>query len=438
MPADVRADVWAAVSARTGIVRRVVEIPFHHDDPLTYCYAAEVSDTSRFSAHACSTRSGGAGLTRDAATASAVGEALERYCCNFYDRARLLVGCFEDFAETAVDPSTWALFSQRQYDSEGFPFPRFTSQTVVSWAEARSMVSHRTRLVPASLTYLPYAPCAGETLFSQTISTGLACRPSMTEAILYGLYECIERDAFTIYWLNGLTRSRIDLHAAADAALQHRLVRHFARPGIQYHIWDITTDIPVPTYFCIALGHSNIGRLVSVGSASHLDARQALLKSLTECAQGRPYLRYEYNRDPNWSCKDDFSDVNDFADHAQVYSRRPELVAQLRFCTTLAAERASLPSSQSVGDPAQDLTQTVSLLEQCGFDVLVVDLTTPDVRELGLHVVRVLVPGLQPLHGDHRYRFLGGTRLYELPPRLGLPAETLSEAQLFSLPHPFP
>ena len=438
MSNHVSPDFAAAISARTGIVRRLVEVPFHHDDPLIYCYAAEISDTSKFSSHRCSTRSGGAGLTRRAAMASAVGESLERYCCNFYDRALLRVGCFEDFPAQAVDPSAWALFSEQQYESESFPFPRFTSKAIVSWVTARSMVSDTTRLVPASFVFLPYAPDGREVRFCQTISTGLACRNSRIEAILYGLYECIERDAFVVYWLNALTRSRIEFDNVADTALQRTLTKHFVRRGIQYHIWDITTDIPVSTYFCVALGHSNIGPLFTVGSASHLDSRQAFLKALTESAQGRPYLRYEYNRDPGWHCTEDFSNVNDFEDHAQVYSRHPELVSKLEFCTTKSVETTTVSSSASIGSSEEALKKTVSLLEQRGFDVLVVDLTTPDVRELGLHVVRVLVPGLQPLHGDHRYPFLGGRRLYEVPVRLGLRHEAPSEDQLFNLPHPFP
>ena len=36
------------------------------------------------------------------------------------------------------------------------------------------------------------------------------------------------------------------------------------------------------------------------------------------------------------------------------------------------------------------------------------ELTTPDARQLGLRVVRVVAPELTPLHHDHRWPFLGG------------------------------
>jgi ribosomal protein S12 methylthiotransferase accessory factor len=321
-----RPELMDAVSPRTGLVRRLVEIAYHHDDPQVYCFAAEVSDTTAFSSHQCTTRSGGAGLSRQSAMGSAIGEAIERYCCNFYDKTKLPLGCYEDFSSQAVDPATWTLFSEGQYSSSGFPFRPFTTQTVLRWVEAECMTSGGTKLLPAHLTYLPYAADAEEQTLCQTISTGLACRGSKTEATLYALYECIERDAFAIYWLNGISRSRVAPLDVLDEGFLNRFVRHFVRQGIEYHIWDVSTDIPVPSYFCVAIGASNIGQLLTVGSASHLDSQTAIMKTLTEAAQGRSYLRYEYNRDPHWSCKDDFSDVNGFEDHAQVYSRRPELL----------------------------------------------------------------------------------------------------------------
>jgi ribosomal protein S12 methylthiotransferase accessory factor len=36
------------------------------------------------------------------------------------------------------------------------------------------------------------------------------------------------------------------------------------------------------------------------------------------------------------------------------------------------------------------------------------ELTTPEPRTVGLHVMRVLSPDLTPLHADHRWPHLGG------------------------------
>ena len=64
----------------------------------------------------------------------------------------------------------------------------------------------------------------------------------------------------------------------------------------------------------------------------------------------------------------------------------------------------------------------VKLAQGLGLDFLVLDQTRPDV---GVPVVRVIVPGLRPFDR----RFAPG-RLYDVPVRLGLRKRALREADL--------
>ena len=70
------------------------------------------------------------------------------------------------------------------------------------------------------------------------------------------------------------------------------------------------------------------------------------------------------------------------------------------------------------------------------YEVAVIDLTSPDVFQMGMRVVRVLIPELVSLHGDHRYPFLGSRRIYDVPKMLGFKKNT--EGMLNPYPHPFP
>jgi ribosomal protein S12 methylthiotransferase accessory factor len=65
------------------------------------------------------------------------------------------------------------------------------------------------------------------------------------------------------------------------------------------------------------------------------------------------------------------------------------------------------------------------------------EVTTDDVRGLGLRVARVVVPGLHPLFMGHRNRALGGSRLYDVPARLGERGIAPGEPDN-PFPHPFP
>ena len=74
------------------------------------------------------------------------------------------------------------------------------------------------------------------------------------------------------------------------------------------------------------------------------------------------------------------------------------------------------------GDLAADVRRCQSLLEAKGLEVLVLDQTRPDI---GLAVVRVIVPGLRHFWA----RFAPG-RLYDVPLELGWVPRRLREDEL--------
>ena len=76
-------------------------------------------------------------------------------------------------------------------------------------------------------------------------------------------------------------------------------------------------------------------------------------------------------------------------------------------------------------------------LARRGHDIIVVDCTVPMLEDLGLHVVKVAVPGLQPLNAGHHRRVLGGRRLYRAPLAMGVRAAESTFAELNPWPHPF-
>lgn len=85
---------------------------------------------------------------------------------------------------------------------------------------------------------------------------------------------------------------------------------------------------------------------------------------------------------------------------------------------------------------ADKLARVVDHFRLMEGDVLVHDLSSADMLALGLHTVRVIVPDFQPIDFGWKERRLGGSRLYQLPYRLGLLPEPATPATLSGLPHP--
>jgi len=113
-------------------------------------------------------------------------------------------------------------------------------------------------------------------------------------------------------------------------------------------------------------------------------------------------------------------------------------IAELRFLDAEHTRPQVKHVSWSVTDPDQLLEKLISHLSEHSIDILRIDITPSDIRELGLYVVRVVIPQLQDIDGTHRFRPLGGKRLYEVPCRLGYASKPRSFKDFNPLPHPSP
>jgi ribosomal protein S12 methylthiotransferase accessory factor len=421
-----------------GIIRSIIPNLAEQADPLIYAFGAVACQANSPDTPPQINRAGGAALDRNRAIAATIGEAVERYCASYYDPAAMVFASFKEVAGQAVHPSKFGLFSERQYKDRDFPFKPFTENSRISWTWGYSLQNRRPVLVPACLTYLPFIfeGHRKETHIANTTSTGLACGNSIEEAILSGIGEVVERDALCCFWMNRLPVPHVEIDE--DCPIYDSFKEKLERPGLKYYVCDVTTDLGIPVFFTLLIGGSNLGRMVNAGSQANPATYQAALKSLVEAAHGRPYVRYIMREQPNWKYSPDFSTVRNFQDHAAFYTRAPQEFHALDFITRpRPVKRLSEMKDLSTGSVLGDIEFYLSRLAEHDLDVIAVDLTTPDIEEVGFKVARVIVPGLQLLHGD-RKMFLGGPRLYSVPVKLGYAREPVREEDLNLYPHPLP
>ncbi|MEM9555445.1 MAG: YcaO-like family protein [Acidobacteriota bacterium] len=430
------------ISPLVGLIKSVEAGPVRAQDPGFHSLGVSLPDLFRVSDVLNTNKAGGGGEEIEVALAATVGETVERYCMLFYDKEQMTYAPYREVAEHAVEPDLIRLHSRAQSENGSSHIIRgfFDDDTPIYWQWGHSLTSGRPRLVPASQVYLNYRMHKEEGSAGHNASTGLAAGATLEEAILTGLLECIERDAFTLAWQhrNFGRRVRVD-----DERLAEKLSRHFRtdHPDVELEIYDITTDLPIPSLFAMCRRPSEFGPALLISTVARLDARAALAKCLREMGQCLPYLRYLSDQLADWTPADDHSDITSFDHHFTLYLKRPELVDEaigFRHAVDQEIALSQLPN-HATGRPLGDIERAVELLDSLGLEVIVVDLTTPDIRDVGLHVVRVMVPGLVPLHGNHATQYLGVQRLYDVPAKLGwYPPGTDIAAQLNPYPHPFP
>jgi ribosomal protein S12 methylthiotransferase accessory factor len=410
------------VSPLTGVVSRLERI--EADLPLNTNYFA-VHNFSTPAKTVNELRAGlsggsfGKGSTAEQGEASALMEAIERYCGIFQGNEIRKKGRFTDFARgEAIHPNDVLLFSDAQYqgnqasgsDSHAMPPTpaRFDPASKLEWSPVWSLRDERFKYLPTSLLYFFYkGPGA-----INTDSNGCAAGNTLEEAIVQGFLELVERDAYAIWWYNRLQRAQVDLNHFNDSYIRD-LQTQLADAGRRLWVLDVTSDLGIPTFVAILHWTQNSRENIEFGSGAHFDSRIAVLRALTELnqflsiglmgggtgekssldgvtplrLQDHPFLMPSDAPAVQWDCDEKFGRLG----------TREQVIA----CMQLAQSK--------------DL------------DFLVLDQTRPDV---GVPVVRVVVPGLR-----HFYRRFAPGRLYDVPVKLGLRAQPLAESELNPL-HP--
>ena len=101
------------VDEKVGIVKHVNYIPREVGAPDFFHYAAEGCDAKAFNAQRNSRIGGGASYDRNIALAKAIGEVVERYSSAIYEIEDFPLASATCAAFPCVDPSRFALYSNR-------------------------------------------------------------------------------------------------------------------------------------------------------------------------------------------------------------------------------------------------------------------------------------------------------------------------------------
>lgn len=393
--------------SRTGLSQR------WHDDPFTGLFTESGpvprrphdpdvrvwSGAMRLSRSAGMLTAGGAGWDDDAAEAAGIGEAVERLCpwpLPVDESVEASVASWP-LDEPLIDPQRWVLFHPEQYAVPGFPFRPLTRETVCRWVGFRQAGDGQSWWVPEEVAFLSTRPGVCNVL-TPGFSTGLSCGRVGDPVLLRGLQEVIERDALVGAWWG---RYPLEEHPAADVwrLLPERVRWRLERPNLRYRFYRIATPFSGHVTIVTVEGEDEEGFCFAAGSACRETRAASWSKSLLEAVQGRHYVRRlkgEFLAEPR-----SLDVPASFADHALLYSVSPE---------RLAATVLGRPIQPARDEPPRE--GFAELADRLGpeLPVLFRILTPPGIaaERLGWYVVRVLVPGLQPLHGHHALPFLGG------------------------------
>jgi ribosomal protein S12 methylthiotransferase accessory factor len=214
--------------------------------------------------------------------------------------------------------------------------------------------------------------------------------------VSHGIHEVIERDATTLWrCTRRKNRRTLDLESVDDDACRWVLDR-FARAKIAVKVWDTTSDVGIASFNCLVIGRDDDSADPEFGAGCHPARGIALLRALTEAAQARTTFIA--------GSRDDFR-AEDYTPAQRA--RRMRECRSLMDADTPLGDFHDVPSRDRDGID-DDVSWALERLRAVGIrQVVVVDLTKED---LGIPVVRVVIPGLEGLDEGERGHYAPGPR----------------------------
>jgi len=358
---------------------------------------------------------------------SALAEAIERYSGMWTGEEYAVRGSLETLRPHAIHPNDCMGFSDEQFrgrdawnGSQAQPVSRcvlvprpFDPSAELDWSPAWSLTDLSHKLLPSAYCYYGHPEFAARWCLPD--SNGCAAGNTLEEAILQGFMELVERDAVALWWYNRIRRRGVDLESF-DLPYLRAIQRYYESLGRSLWVLDITSDLGIPTFACISARTSGPAEDVLVAFGAHFDPKVALLRAVTEVNQFLPSVS---------QTRPDGSTVYLFLDQLARDWWRVARIADLDYLVPdpgLPPRTLGDFDDPSSDDLAEDVRHCVETARRNGLEVLVLDLTRPDV---GLNVARVIVPGL-----CHFWRRFGFQRLREVPVAQGWLERRLEVDQL--------
>jgi ribosomal protein S12 methylthiotransferase accessory factor len=370
-------------------------------------------------------RSGGKGTTAAQARTSALGESLERYSGIAWGDEPVRHGSYAELGPLAVPARELLHYSEAQRRNWKPPtgttqgdfhavFPALPDDAPIAWSPAWSLTNQGWRYLPKA--YCFYGHKDPGPYFCQCDSNGSAAGNTPEEAILQGFLELVERDAVALWWYNRLRRPAVDV---SSFKIPHwDKLRTFYRRDLHrdLQVLDLTSDLGIATFAAISRREDRPVEDILLGFSAHLDPRIALQRALQEANQCLPMLRYDKADGTTHYIMCGLEMMEWF--RTATYATQPYVVAD----PDAPPKRLADFANHAAADFKQDVETCVELACLRGLEMLLVDQTRPD---LGLPVVRVVVPGLR-----HFWRRLAPGRLYDVPVQMGWLREPLTEEQM--------
>jgi ribosomal protein S12 methylthiotransferase accessory factor len=369
-----------------------------------------------------------------------IAEFVERYSLRIFNHFKLKKFKYKD-AINAIKLEDVLIFSDKQTKTGKLKGKIATESDSFYFVEGYNLTKNKKVLIPAQLVFVPFKRF-NEKIIRESISTGGAAGFTLSECLIKGMLEIIERDAFMVYYLNNTLGYLIDLD---DNAKLKDIYKNLNKYKLKAFTFFLQTDIRIYNIVTIIIDKTGIGPSISCGASSDFILENAIIKSIEEALQVLSWIRnyIVFERPKIFQKNLDIEDF-DIKERGYFWSRLEKLgITEKLINNSKKIKYSTLKkylNSNKLKTNKHKIEYLVNQIQRAfpnKHDIYYCKITHPKFIKYGFKVVKVIIPQFYPLYLDEDCKYLGSDRIYNLLFKLGFKNKPLSLKELNKVPHFF-
>ncbi len=402
---------------KENILDSLVRIYNYPDEPQMFRFSATIGNIDRFSDNSQedNTASGFSFESKSLALLKCLVESIERFATLCYRERDLTYSTYKNLNSHALDP---VLFSTDiQHRSE-----------YLGWFPGYDLFTEQKTLIPAQTVFYNYKTDKPEIGLTVQVSTGAAGGFDHESTLLRGIYEVIERDAFMGIYLAKIKAPRIDIKNLEIPTVK-KIVEKTKRYKLELLLFDITSDLKIPTYLAAVIDRTGLGPSISLGLKSSLSPERAIIGSIEESLLTRPWMRNEMLIQETNHFSINASSLNSIKDRG-LFWISPKMLKHLDFLINQRSKQTKIKYFNEV--TKTELKLVKQLLLERKIKAYYVNITPKEFKKTGIVVLKVIIPELQPLYFSEKKPEIRTARINQIANHFNKKNYTINK-----VPHPF-
>lgn len=361
----------------------------------------------------------GQGVSEDKATAFsiALGETIERAVSGLYDENKeILIASPEEIQKEfpILYPPRFHRFLDIQ--KKRYEELRHDPKQSMEWVRGMNLVTREKTYIPRHMTSWFTENRKGKKTLINATTNGAAGYFTRSGAVLRGILEAVQRDAFLVHWLTMIPPSIIRQETLPDGI--RKIIDGFTSSGITVYILDCTS-LSIPSICVTAINEQSDVPQVVVCAASALTFEEAVENALKEMLIGSEIYYYMDENKEMETALEPEPFVSGFGKVArQLYWRGTEKVELFKWFLSgksVSFDDISQGDHQCGPSDAERLRKCLEILKNLGGDYYpLAYFPKNEIQEkLGFYVAQVYIPKAFPFYLFEAYGTFDSDRLKE-------------------------